>query len=346
MHSILNSLKQPLKQIALKQIVILLAAILFCTGCTQVYLPSTSYNPWQPVELTTDATLSDIAFTDDLDHGWLVGKKSTLLETLDGGQTWQPRSLELEENQAYSFTSVSFSGQEGWVVGQPAILLHTTDGGQSWLQVPLSEKLPGSPNTITALDRQSAEMTTDIGAIYRTADGGTTWQAMVQEAVGVLRNIARSPDGKYVAVSARGNFYSTWEPGQDAWQPHNRNSSRKLQNMGFSQDGRLWLLARGGIIQFSEPDSTEDWSDSINPEFATSWGLLDLAYRTPNEVWVAGGSGNLVSSLDGGQTWQKDREIENIPSNLYRIIFVASDRGFILGQRGTLLRYQPQTQAA
>jgi len=330
----------------LKQIVILLAAVLFCTGCAQAYLPSTSYNPWQPVDLSTDVTLSDVAFTNDLEHGWLVGKNSTLLETFDGGQTWQPRALELDEGQAYSFTSVSFSGQEGWVVGQPAILLHTTDGGKTWLRVPLSDKLPGSPNTIVALAKQSAEMTTDIGAIYQTEDGGKTWQAMVQEAVGVLRNISRSPDGKYVAVSARGNFYSTWEPGEEAWQPHNRTSSRKLQNMGFSQDGRLWLLARGGIVQFSEPNSTEEWDEATNPEFSTSWGLLDLAYRTPEEIWVAGGSGNLLRSTDGGVTWEKDRGVENIPSNLYRIVFVTPDRGFILGQRGTLLRYEPQSQAA
>ncbi|NJO53156.1 MAG: hypothetical protein HC840_31360 [Leptolyngbyaceae cyanobacterium RM2_2_4] len=101
----------------LRQIVILLAAVLFCTGCAQAYLPSIPYNPWQPVALSTDATLSDVSFTDDLDHGWLVGKNSTLLETFDAGQTWQPRTLELDEGQAYSFTSVSFSGQEGWVVG-------------------------------------------------------------------------------------------------------------------------------------------------------------------------------------------------------------------------------------
>ncbi len=169
---------------------------------------------------------------------------------------------------------------------------------------------------------------------------------MVQEAVGVLRNISRSPDGKYVAVSSRGSFYSTWEPGQDAWQPHNRTSSRRLQNMGFGKDGRLWLLARGGLVQFNSNLESEEWEDPVSPEFATSWGLLDLAYRTPEEIWLSGGSGNLLVSFDGGQTWQKDKDVENVPSNFYRIIFVSSEQGFILGQGGTLLRYQPNTAKA
>lgn len=337
MNSILKSLRQ---------VVIVLVAVLLCSGCARSFLPTLSDNPWEVVSLPTEETISDIAFTDDPQHGWLVGKNATLLETKDGGNTWEPRTLNLGEGQNYSFYSISFSGQEGWVVGQPSILLHTTDGGKSWLRVPLSEKLPGAPYSIVALGDQSAEMTTDVGAIYRTTDGGKTWQAMVQEAVGVLRNISRSPDGKYVAVSSRGSFYSTWEPGQSAWQPHNRTSSRRLQNMGFGKDGRMWLLARGGSVQFSQPDSLEDWEDPITPEFATSWGLLDLAYRTPSEIWVSGGSGNLLVSFDGGQTWQKDKAVENVPSNFYRVIFLSPEQGFILGQNGTLLRYHNETEAA
>lgn len=320
-------------------VVVVIVAVLLCSSCARNFLPSTSYNPWQLVSLPTEETLSDVAFADS-NHGWLVGKNATLLETTDAGKSWELRSLDLGDDQIYSFLSVSFSGQDGWIVGQPSLLLHTTDGGKSWMRIPLSEKLPGSPYTITALGPQSAEMTTDVGAIYQTKDGGKTWQAMVQEAVGVLRNISRSDDGKYVAVSSQGSFYSTWKPGQDSWEPHNRNSSRRLQNMGYGKDGRLWLLARGGIVQFSAEDSTEDWEDPLSPEYATSWGLLDLAYRTPEEIWLAGGSGNLMVSFDGGKTWQKDREVEDIPSNFYRIVFVSPERGFILGQRGTLLRYQ------
>lgn len=325
---------------SIQNLIVLFVAVLLCSSCARGFLPSISYNPWQVVSLPTEATLADVAFTDDPKHGWLVGNNATLLETVDGGNTWELRALELGDDQSYSFLSVSFSGQDGWIVGQPSILLHTTDGGKSWSRIPLSEKLPGAPYTITALDAKTAEMTTDVGAIYRTKDGGRTWQAMVQEAVGVLRNISRSEDGKYVAVSSRGSFYSTWEPGQEAWQPHNRTSSRRVQNMGYGKDGRLWLLARGGSIQFTDPGAVEEWSDPLNPEYATSWGLLDLAYRTPEEIWISGGSGNLLVSFDGGKTWQKDKEVEDVPSNLYRIVFTAPEQGFVLGQRGVLLKYQ------
>ena len=326
-----------------RRIVALLAVTLLCIGCSNT--PSISYNPWEVISLPTDANLQAISFADDRQHGWLVGNRSTILTTADGGEHWEPVSLDLGE-QKYLFSSVSFSGQEGWITGRPAILLHTEDGGKSWSNVPLSQKLPGTPRTILALGPQAAEMTTDVGAIYQTTDAGKTWKAMVQEAVGVLRNISRSPEGKYVGVSAKGNFYSTWEPGQDAWQGHNRNSPRRVQNMGFGQDGRLWAIARGGQVQFTTSENLEEWEETQYPEFSTSWGLLDLAYRTPQEIWVSGGSGNLLCSQDGGKTWQKDREVESVPANLYKIVFLSPEQGFVIGNGGILLRYKAQVEAA
>ncbi len=327
----------------LKQVVILLAIALFCVSCSKV--PSLSYNPWQLVPLPTESTLQDIGFTSDPNHGWIVGSNSTILETGDGGKTWQELELELGE-QNYRLNSISFAGEEGWIAGQPGVMLHTTNGGKSWSRIPLSERLPGEPNTILALGPQSAEMSTTVGAIYQTQDAGKTWQAMVQEAVGVVRNIARSEDGQYVAVSARGNFYSTWEPGETAWVQHNRNNSKRLQNMGFTQDGRIWLLARGGQVQFSSAEDPEAWEETKYPEMSSGWGLLDLAYRTTEEIWLVGGSGNLLCSFDGGQTWQKDQEIEDVPSNLYKVVFVTPEQGFIIGNNGVLLKYEESAQAA
>jgi len=322
----------------LKRLVVILAVVLLCSSCRDL-LPPVSNNPWQQIALPTTANLLDIGFNTP-EHGWIVGNRATVFETTNGGKTWQQRNFELEDDINYRFSSVSFSGEEGWIVGQPPIMLHTTDGGKLWEKVPLSSKLPGSPDKILALGSNQAEMVTDVGAIYRTTDAGRNWKALVQDAVGVMRNIERSPDGKYVAVSAKGNFYSTWAPGQDVWSGHNRNSSRRVQNMGFAEDGRLWMLARGGRVQFtSKPDDMESWGEVISPESVNSWGLLDMAYRTADEIWASGGSGTLLVSTDGGQTWQRDREVENVPSNLDRIVFFNPNQGFVLGQRGALLRY-------
>jgi len=329
---------------SLRQFFIPLVVSLVLVGCSSP--PTLEYNPWKVVSLPTDATMIDVGFTGDPNHGWVVGNESSLLETFDGGDTWQAKSLDLDSDK-YIFTSVSFVGDEGWAVGQPNILLHTTDGGALWEEVPLSDRLPGQPTTITALDVSSAEMSTDVGAIYRTVDSGQNWKAMVEGAVGVVRNIARSGDGRYVAVSGRGSFYSTWQLGQREWSNYNRENSKRLQNMGFAPDGRLWQIVRGGELRFGQTlNDTEAWGDPVLPDIVSSLGLLDMAYRTPEEIWVTGGSGVLLCSFDGGETWKKDKEVEEVPGNFYRVNFLNPEQGFVLGQNGILLKYEGGTELA
>ena len=110
-----------------RKVVAIAAIAILATSCSGVFLSSVESNPWKVIDLASDVTLSDIAFTSDRNHGWLVGNHNALLETIDGGETWKSQPLDLEQN--YTFTSVSFVDDEGWVVGQPSLLLHTQD---SW----------------------------------------------------------------------------------------------------------------------------------------------------------------------------------------------------------------------
>ena len=319
-----------------------LSLLLFCSSLLG-HIPSAlaSSGSWHKVELPVAITPLDLWFDKiNTNHGWLVGTEATLLESNDGGNTWEERKLDLGDG-IYRFSSVSFYGQEGWITGQPALLLHTTDDGQSWSRIGLSSKLPGDPFAIVATGHNSAEMVTDLGAIYRTQDEGQNWRALVTQAVGNARNLNRSEDGRYVAISASGNFYSTWKPGDETWIQHNRNSSRRVQNMGYTPDNRLWMLNRGGQVQFSEVGDFETWGKKLTPKASDGFGLLDLEYQDADNVWISGGSSRLIHSEDGGKTWTRDESAANVGANLYQIYFFSPDRGFVLGQNGTLLAYTP-----
>ncbi|CAL6329887.1 unnamed protein product [Bathycoccus prasinos] len=331
---------------------------------------SLNSNFWEKVNLPLEpgVILLDIAFTDEnARHGFLLGTRQTILETFDGGKTWDAKDLGqdvIDDEVNYRFNSVSFNGDEGWIVGKPAILLHTVDAGKTWERVGLSPRLPGIPVLITATgDNGVAEMVTDQGAIYLTTDAARNWKAAVEETVdatlnrtvssgvqgasyytGSFSTVSRNPEtGEYIGLSSRGNFYMSWAPGQAYWQPHNRSSARRIQSMGWRKDGGVWQLTRGGGIYLSDTKALPEEDDEFTEGKIGSrgYGLLDLGSNASGtKYFTVGGSGSVFSSEDKGKTWKRDRGTDEVAGNLYKVAFAKDDVGFILGNDGILLRYR------
>lgn len=327
--------------------------------------------PWMQVDIPSESTLFDLSFSPtDPSHGFLVGTKGSVLETTDGGNSWLPRSfatVDADEELNYRFEVVTFLGDEGWVIGKPALLLYTSDGGKSWERVALSPKLPGEPVAITALGKQKAEMTTNAGAVYITENAGKNWKAQVRETIdatlnrtissgvtgasyftGSIISVLRDQAGGYLAVSSRGNFFLTWRPGQDFWVPHARDTSRRIQAMGFVKDNLesgIWMSTRGGGLSFtdSHPDlnSTETFKFNKLDIKSGGYGILDVSFRPDTEeVWASLGGGNLLYSRDGGNTWQRPN-MPKVGSTIYKIKFFSKEKAFALGSNGVLLKYNP-----
>ena len=331
---------------------------------------SLNSNFWEKVNLPLEpgVILLDIAFTDEnARHGFLLGTRQTILETFDGGKTWDAKDLGqdvIDDEVNYRFNSVSLNGDEGWIVGKPAILLHTVDAGKTWERVGLSPRLPGIPVLITATgDNGVAEMVTDQGAIYLTTDAARNWKAAVEETVdatlnrtvssgvqgasyytGSFSTVSRNPEtGEYIGLSSRGNFYMSWAPGQAYWQPHNRSSARRIQSMGWRKDGGVWQLTRGGGIYLSDTKALPEEDDEFTEGKIGSrgYGLLDLGSNASGtKYFTVGGSGSVFSSEDKGKTWKRDRGTDEVAGNLYKVAFAKDDVGFILGNDGILLRYR------
>lgn len=338
------------------------------TGLPIVEPAQAASKQWTQIPLPFQDTLYDVDFDTD-QHGYLVGSRGAFAETNDGGVTWEARSfsnLDPEEEVTYRFQIVSFKDGEGWVLGKPTLLLHTKDAGKTWERIPLSPKLPGEPSSITALGPNKAEMTTSTGAIYTTDNAARNWKAQVKETIdatlnrisssgvsgasyftGSIINQVRDDLGAYLAVSSRGNFFLTWEPGQEFWIPHNRGTPRRIQNMGFVEGDikkGLWMTLNGGklLISPQEPDLTKDVFDFQEADIKTGgYGITDVAWRTPNEVWTVGGSNTMYVSYDGGKKFSFDKSANDIPGNLYNVKFFPQfgNKGFALGSNGLLLRY-------
>jgi photosystem II stability/assembly factor-like uncharacterized protein len=105
----INRFWQRFAQASIAIIFAIITATAAIVSLPQMAIAQDQQERWHQIELPTDANLLDMDFTNNqqAQHGWLVGTNRTLLETTDGGATWQPRNLELGKIN-YRFVSVSF----------------------------------------------------------------------------------------------------------------------------------------------------------------------------------------------------------------------------------------------
>ena len=303
-------------------------------------------SPWETIQFEDQSNVLDIDFIDSK-HGFLVGSNRLIMESYDGGESWEKRSLDdilSEEN--FRLLDIDFKGTEGWLIGQPSLVMHSLDAGKSWTRLSLGNKLPGQPYLITTVNDGIAELATTAGAIYETSDSGESWKAKVIDASvsGGVRDLRRTSKGDYVSVSSLGNFFSTLDKNSDNWVAHQRASSKRVQSIGFNPEGNLWMLSRGAEIRFNEDSNDlESWTKPIIP-ILNGYNYLDMGWDPNGDIWAGGGNGTLIVSRDQGKTWNLDPVASVLPTNYIKIIFLDKDeldtkKGFVLGERGYILKW-------
>ena len=301
-------------------------------------------SPWETIQFEDQANALDVDFIDD-NHGFLVGSNRLIMESNDGGETWEKRSLDITAEENFRLLDIDFKGSEGWLIGQPSLVMHTVDEGKNWTRLSLG-KLPGQPFLVATIDEGVAQLATTSAAIYETSNSGETWEAKVLDPSeqGGIRDMRRTSRGDYVSVSSLGNFFSTLDSGSNTWIAHQRASSKRVQSIGFNPEGNLWMLSRGAEIRFNEDgNDVESWTKPIIP-ILNGYNYLDMGWDPNGHIWAGGGNGTLIVSEDQGKTWNSDPIATALPTNYIKIVFLDKDgldnqKGFILGERGYVLKW-------
>jgi photosystem II stability/assembly factor-like uncharacterized protein len=117
------------------------------------------------VKLSLDAT------------GWAVGDEGLILQTRDGGNSWEDvEVLPPEVNEVVDWRSVAIRGKQIWIAGSPgSVVLSSADGGETWQGLATGSKSPISK--IVFVDDSHGWAVGEFGTILNTTDGGQTWQA-------------------------------------------------------------------------------------------------------------------------------------------------------------------------
>ena len=118
--------------------------------------------------------------------------------------------------------------------------------------------------------------------------------------------------------------------------------------MGFIGDDvkeGIWMSLNGGAVLKTppDPDLNEVELEQLFKESKLNsggYGIIDVTWKSTENVWAVGGSGIIFESTDGASTFKFNSNAKDIPGNLYRVKFFDSGKlGFVLGSDGVLLKY-------
>ena len=120
-----------------------------------------------------DKPFLGVRFADEL-HGYVVGAYGLVLQTSDGGHSWQSLVGRVPNPRGKHLYQVQLNGSEVLIAGEQGALFRSTDGGAHFVEIatPYSGTFFGAlgvdGNTLLAFGLR--------GNAWRSADGGASWQ--------------------------------------------------------------------------------------------------------------------------------------------------------------------------
>jgi len=137
----------------------------------RIFKTSNGGASWTGQTTPTTERLYDISMADAA-HGWACGRGGVILRTEDG-RTWTRQSSNTTD-RLYGVYAVS--ADEAWCCGWSKLLLHTTDGGENWTRVNLTEPTWAYFYDVRFGDARHGYVVGLDGAFLYTDDGGATWK--------------------------------------------------------------------------------------------------------------------------------------------------------------------------
>jgi len=310
-----------------------------------VYRTTDGGRSWKPLLSGVNANINFVHFM-DWNHGWMIGDstakddddgESVLLSTINGGRTWMIQKIP-------NLLSVHFTDlQNGWAVGRNATLLRTTNGGTDWTSVAEIQTVVGLPvessnynygfRDVFFLDNNHGWLIgnfygraqSNIGGLFVTADGGKSW-----------KRVPLTLETQYVS----GRFT-----------PGLLHSVRFTDEKTGTVTGEMKDGENRFFFALHTRDGGKTWEQYRTPSRATH----SVQFLDPENGWMAAfapreGSAEavvydttLMRTDNGGMSWQSDFTAKG--NRIRSLFFLSPQKGWAVGDRGMILRYEEKTKA-
>jgi photosystem II stability/assembly factor-like uncharacterized protein len=304
---------------------------------------------WTLQNSNVNEILWDVCFIDTL-HGWAIGENSTIINTTNGGDTWNIQTCPIDSIKLEEVCFVNDTA--GYIVGRDATILATNDGGLNWTSQTSPVNYPLFDVTFVNEDTgwiagSDIYLTRKHGVILHTTNGGQTWEIQFEiHSPGIFgsklfRGVRFLDDqnGWAIAGDYVDNFSSTYiyhtSNGGSNWNINGVASTPFFQMSTVSLD-TLWGCGFGFGSSY---DSGINWIFNA----ILGGNVLDIAQINGSEGWVSAGhisDKGVFYTQDGGINWDDMLAPDSI--SIIAISNIGSNTFWGVGQPGIVLKYRKQ----
>jgi photosystem II stability/assembly factor-like uncharacterized protein len=171
--------------------------------------------------------------------------------------------------------------------------------------------------------------------VYRTTDGGVTWQALPKAPPSNAYSAVFFVDPQHGWVSGDYGRFAFTEDGGKSWvavEP----AKADFQKVQFVNPQRGWLLPQrghtGGLL--ASTDGGRSWTSQY-AGVATSVPLMDMQFLNENDG-VMLSEAAVLETTNSGKNWKTIGKMARYPRGLS---FPKLDEGWLVGTNGSILHY-------
>jgi photosystem II stability/assembly factor-like uncharacterized protein len=156
-------------------------------------------------EQGADKPFLDVWFADAL-NGYIVGAYNLIFRTTDGGKTWEPWFDRTDNPKFFNLYAIRPVGNELYIAGEGGLVLKLDAAAKRFkaLKVPYNGSFFGIAEAGKAVIAYGLR-----GNVYRSEDGGMSWEKADAGLAASVVSTTRTSDGALLLADAGGRLVST-----------------------------------------------------------------------------------------------------------------------------------------
>jgi len=216
---------------------------------------------WRQAKAVPTRVMLTAVFFVDSEYGWAVGHDETILNTVDGGETWSRTHFAPEAQQP--LLDLWFANRvSGIAVGAYGAYFTTNDGGRHWS----SAKFSAPPAAATpAVDEEPPPdyhlnrivgvgnrlyVAAEGGKLYRSDDRGASWRMLPSPYEGSFFGLVPIRGEGLLAFGLRGHLFRSADAGE-TWHALESHTTAMLTDGVAVNDLRVVIGGLSGVLLVS-----------------------------------------------------------------------------------------------